>query len=77
MHIYFYMYVYIQDVTQKFWEDDVLIELGKIQAGHLLANLRRAFLMQLGSIACCGPPCRVQGSSPKNSNYLKVFKIKR
>ena len=74
MHIHLYMYVYIQDVTQKFWEDDVLIELGKIQAGHLSANLRRAFLTQLGFIVCCRPPVGFKGQALKTPAILRYLR---
>ena len=33
--------VCVQGVTQKFWEDDVLKELGKMWEHHCLANAKR------------------------------------
>ena len=88
--IYIYIYIYTciiyyiyykEGVSQKFWEDDVLKNLGKImQAGHCLANTQWVFPMQLGSMVHCmglggviplvGPRVKVS----KGPTILRYFK---
>ena len=41
----------MQGVTQKFWEDHVLKELGKTKVRHGLVNAQNIFLME-GALGC-------------------------
>ena len=61
---------------QKFWENDVLKNLGKImKVIHTLQapNVAWVYGTQCGAW-CCDRPGGVQGQSPKSSSYLKIFK---
>ena len=55
-------WLWVQGVTQIFWEDDVLKELGKTYAGHGLVNAWNAFLIE-GSVGVLKLPGKVQGQN--------------
>ena len=60
----------LQGVNQKFWEDVVFKNLGKMGA---LAPNAAGFHGALCVLWCCEPLLGIQGRSPKSFHYLKVF----